>query len=274
MKRSTFIKGVAGMLGLAVLPLSVKAAKSKIYLLQDFVRGFRFYKGPELLKQIQTGEKLRLQREKENKQDALAIAVYYKNEKIGFVPKEKNEVLSALMDGGVAELHAEITHLELDAETWENVHFAIYLLGEESKEIPAYLKTVIQPEYASLIKTGDELYEALVENSSNNAVYGLIHNAFPKGEDMDKAVRDESIIISNRKIPEHLAPLNLLVNAAGKKTKVPGMFFSDYYIANINRIAKIPDAIKEFKVIEDGAGKGFYEVVFTEQIKNKSNRGR
>lgn len=50
---------------------------------------------------IGNGTLLTFLREKENKYDNLAILILNeKNEKIGYIPKEKNEILARLMDAG------------------------------------------------------------------------------------------------------------------------------------------------------------------------------
>ncbi len=59
----------------------------KYYLLQCFVRGFRFYEGPNLLGGMAEGHELELVREPDNEYDDCAIALYWNGKKIGFIPR-------------------------------------------------------------------------------------------------------------------------------------------------------------------------------------------
>jgi len=124
MDRSDFLKNIIGLFGLAVLPPLAVKQYQKLYLLQCFVRGFKFYDGPQLLNNMKEGSMLELVREPDNKYDECAIALHYNNQKIGYIPSESNEVLSRLLDSKAVELVAEITHLQKEAATWENMHVA------------------------------------------------------------------------------------------------------------------------------------------------------
>ncbi|WP_407378364.1 HIRAN domain-containing protein [Methanobrevibacter sp.] len=54
----------------------------------------------DLFPKIKIGDKLELFREASNEYDHHAILVKYNGEKIGYVPRNENNVLSGLMDGG------------------------------------------------------------------------------------------------------------------------------------------------------------------------------
>lgn len=130
MKRRGFLKAIAGVCGTAVLPTNVFTHQQKIYLLRCYVRGFRFYAGGELLPQMRIGDTLQLAREPQNEFDSDAIALHYQNHKIGFIPRESNDVISRLMDDGTLQIKAEIIRLQLDADPWERVEIAVYLVKE------------------------------------------------------------------------------------------------------------------------------------------------
>ncbi len=67
-----------------------------------------------------------LKREPKNKFDKKAIAIYFQKEKIGYVPKEKNEVIANLMDAGkkfsakLISKQWEGNWLKLDVEVYLN----------------------------------------------------------------------------------------------------------------------------------------------------------
>ncbi len=130
MKRLEFIKKLFGSGALMFLPLGLLKPieeKKKISLLKFGIRGFQYYSGPELIHSMQKGEKLTIVREPENNFDKNAIALYYQNQKIGFVPREKNAVLSRLIDSDRIDLSAEILNIRNDEVSWDEVSAVIYI---------------------------------------------------------------------------------------------------------------------------------------------------
>lgn len=130
MKRKDFLKRLSGAAAFMLLPLSKLAARKKTWLLQFHIRGFQYYQGPDLIRRMSPGDTLTIAREPGNKYDPQAIAILYRDRKIGFVPREKNEVISRLLDAGAAELKAEIIKVNKDATPWDAVYAGIYLEKE------------------------------------------------------------------------------------------------------------------------------------------------
>lgn len=72
-----------------------------IFLIRLYVAGLDYINYiDEIFATIKVGDKLELQREASNEYDKHAILVNYHGEKIGYVPRKDNYVLSKLMDGG------------------------------------------------------------------------------------------------------------------------------------------------------------------------------
>ena len=167
MKRSDFLKRLIGVAGLGTFNLQAIIPKRKTYLQQFFVAGFRHYKGMELLGLMQTNDLLELRREPENEYDNCAVALYWQQEKIGYVPANLNELLSRLMDAGALPLLGMITHLNKEVKPWENVAVAIYFLQDDSAEIPpyaSYLRKIQTPVYATAKETTrDDLYTEIFD---------------------------------------------------------------------------------------------------------------
>ncbi len=141
MKRSTFIQSMIGFYGIANISATYSKNYSKIYLLQSFIRGFQYYDGPKLMKNFKEHANLQLVREPKNQYDTSAIALYYQDKKIGFIPSEDNVLLSILLDAKLLEIKAEITHIKTKAQTWENVHIAVYVLKETNPKEKQQLGT-------------------------------------------------------------------------------------------------------------------------------------
>lgn len=167
MKRSDFLQRLIAIAGYGSFNLKAIIPKRKIYLLQFFVAGFRHYKGMELLPYMELNDLLELRREPENEHDECAIALYWQQEKIGFVPASSNEMLAKLLDAKALPLLGMITHLNREVKPWENVVAAVYFLQDETVEIPAYagyLKQVAQPIYTTPKRQQqDKLFEAVFD---------------------------------------------------------------------------------------------------------------
>lgn len=280
MKRADFIKKIIGFWGIAVLPKALLKQYTRLYLLQCFVRGFRFYEGPKLLEEMKEGDMLELVREPDNPHDPCAIALHFNRHKIGYIPSEQNELLSRLIDADVIDLLAEITKLEPAAAAWENVHIAIYILKEDAiTDQSAYLAVLDTPHYYTLkhrgdkisrfskkgkdIPDGDAFYEALVENSKTDKVYDLIHNDIGSPEAME-AIVDESLLVINRdKVPADLQTDRVLqAFEEGMATLDNSFDEKGYVVAEINRVAELSARIKKFVAVKDKKGGLFWEVLF------------
>ena len=75
----------------------------EIFLLDIVVAGTTFCeKMDEIYTYLQPELVLRMVRHPKNEFDELAVAIYFENIKIGWVPREMNEVISRLMDAGKA----------------------------------------------------------------------------------------------------------------------------------------------------------------------------
>ncbi len=153
MRRTDFLKALLGSLAIGKLPVALTKNFRKIYLLQCFVAGFRFHKGMQLLAEMKEGDLLELVREPVNEHDDCAVALHWREQKIGYIPATTNEMLSYLLDANALSLFAVITHLQQDAQPWENVAVAIYFIQEADKDLPAhagYLTRIEAPHYRTL----------------------------------------------------------------------------------------------------------------------------
>ena len=72
--------------------------------------GLGYYELQYVYHHIHEGSTLELRREPRNRHDYNAIAVYYRNHKIGFLPKNANELAAHLMDEG-CQLEARVTNV-------------------------------------------------------------------------------------------------------------------------------------------------------------------
>lgn len=90
-----------------------------------YVKGLDHYNGKSKVEKMQTGEALEMRREPKNKFDRQAIALYYDNVKLGYVPAEDNFMLSQLLDAGHGRFEAKIADIAPQGPSWEKICFKI-----------------------------------------------------------------------------------------------------------------------------------------------------
>ena len=100
--------------------------KEEILLLNTVVAGFQYYEGERVWRHMKVGDPLELRRDPDNPYDEMAVEIYWKGEKIGYVPRSDNTAVAQLMDRG-ANLRAEIEVLEDSLNPWDRVGVKIYL---------------------------------------------------------------------------------------------------------------------------------------------------
>ena len=186
MNRIGFLKRMIGVVGFGMLPLNVLLTKRKVYLLQCFVAGFRHYKGMEFLPEMEENDFIELRREYNNQHDEFAIALYWQQEKIGYVPAEHNNTIARLLDAEALPLLAIITHLNKAVKPWESAAIAIYFLQEDKNDFPqhaGYLTQLNPPEYTSSGRVRKEKEDLMSElyNTPNRIInLSLIPNVDAK----------------------------------------------------------------------------------------------
>ncbi|MDD7408600.1 MAG: HIRAN domain-containing protein [Anaerovoracaceae bacterium] len=104
----------------------IKPLVRDIHLFDSFVAGTTHLEDPEVLKDIEPGEKLTLRRE-ENKFDDNAILILKKDgRKLGYVPEKDNIVFARLMDAGKL-LEARISDIEKKG-SFTRISIGIYMI--------------------------------------------------------------------------------------------------------------------------------------------------
>ncbi len=99
----------------------------EIFLLNTYIAGTSYIPNIDIVvKDIEKGVKLKLYREPDNKHDELAIVIKDANDnKIGYVPRENNEILARLMDAGKL-LYGVVKDIER-IHNWYRIGVKIYL---------------------------------------------------------------------------------------------------------------------------------------------------
>jgi HIRAN domain len=139
MKRLHFLKNILTGLGVAAAtPQVLQAAnapkqpekrvnEAAIMIYDEYVAGFRYYKGPKNLETIQLDDEIKLVREPNNKYDEFAVAVHWSDKKLGYIRMDDNIVIANLLDNDIP-LFTKVSEIKKEAETWEQVAISVFLL--------------------------------------------------------------------------------------------------------------------------------------------------
>lgn len=74
--------------------------KEREHLANFYIAGLTYYDAPLCFDKLKIGTKLSLVVEDDNKYDARAIAIYYKEHKLGFIPRVENRIFYKLLTMG------------------------------------------------------------------------------------------------------------------------------------------------------------------------------
>lgn len=78
--------------------------EKSIYYMDGHVAGFKYYDGIEVFNQLRIGEELHLVRENNNAYDPEAIALHWKESKLGYIPRDMNKDLAKFIDMGHGDI--------------------------------------------------------------------------------------------------------------------------------------------------------------------------
>lgn len=109
----------------------------------------------------------------------------------------------------------------------------------------------------------DNFYATLVKNSSTDKVKDLVEHTFTNIAEMDEVARQSKFIINKKRVPKSFSVDDLEQTINQASLAIEEFFREDgYLVANVNKIAAMPDQILTFERILDKYGRYFYEVIF------------
>lgn len=104
------------------------------------VAGFTYWDGPIVFNELHIGTELRLELEEDNKFDPYAVALYYGDDKIGFIPRGENHDICKFLQQGWNDLfEVRINRVAPDALPEQQPGIIVYIKlneMEEGKEDP------------------------------------------------------------------------------------------------------------------------------------------
>jgi hypothetical protein len=87
--------------------------------------GFHYYEATDFWDLLRVGDMLELRRESENPHDPLAVAVWWRGRKLGYVPRRENGTLAWGMDSG-ERVSARISRLTAHPNPARRIELEVY----------------------------------------------------------------------------------------------------------------------------------------------------
>lgn len=113
----------------------MKIVENKKHFMHCNVAGFSFHEGCTVFDQMKIGSPLRIIREDENDYDHNAVAIFFGDTHIGYIPKRMNEQLAMLLDMGYENIfEARVQSLDAEADPENQVGIIIYVKRQTSKK--------------------------------------------------------------------------------------------------------------------------------------------
>jgi hypothetical protein len=106
--------------------LSEQALGRRILIQRSALAGFRHHAAPELWPALRAQDVLLLVREADNPQDPDAVAVYWRDRKLGYLPRAENFLVARLLDSR-RSLSARVDSLRPKAEHNRRIRLEVVL---------------------------------------------------------------------------------------------------------------------------------------------------
>ena len=104
----------------------------KVHLDNFRIAGFGFCDGCEAFEHLKIGTRLDLVREADNPFDPYAVAIYYGEFKLGFIPRGSNHDISKYLDMGLKDIYeVRITRITPDVPPEQQVEVILYVKNQK-----------------------------------------------------------------------------------------------------------------------------------------------
>jgi hypothetical protein len=117
---------IGGALTASVTPLRARTPTNRLHLQDCRIAGSHYYDCDAVLPRLRVGDALRLRRQADNPHDERAIEVFWREHKLGYLPRLDNAAAASLTDRAHA-LHAEIIGIDDPNEEWEPVRLRVWV---------------------------------------------------------------------------------------------------------------------------------------------------
>jgi len=107
-----------------------KNKEIKEHLAHFNIAGFTYHEGAEAFSSLKIGEELNLALDPENRFDERAVAIYLKDWKLGYVPRNENRIFYKLLRTGAKNIVLRVQRLDATAHTESQVQVVAHLVGK------------------------------------------------------------------------------------------------------------------------------------------------
>ena len=99
-----------------------------------YIAGFQHHGGAMVLSKLKPGKNLKLVAEPDNPYDPEAVAIMYKDVRLGYIPRELNGDISLLMRFGHGDaFECRVAQVNPLANPWEQVRATIFVTDARGK---------------------------------------------------------------------------------------------------------------------------------------------
>ena len=132
MNRKQFIKIISEqILGLGIVLFLFKDRKAviprdTITIVECYIAGYFYYEGAKIENLINKNDILYLKRERQNIYDNNAIEVFWRQNKLGYIPRIFNKTIRNIMDAGIP-VYSRIKEKYSDFPTYKRINIEILI---------------------------------------------------------------------------------------------------------------------------------------------------
>ena len=104
----------------------------KVHLTNFHIAGFGYWDGCEAFEHLKIGTPLELVREVDNPFDPYAVAIYYGDYKLGFIPRGSNHDISKYLDMGLDDIYdVRITRISPDVHPENQIEVIVKIKNQK-----------------------------------------------------------------------------------------------------------------------------------------------
>ena len=105
-----------------------KRTEKRKHSLHCNIAGFTYWDGCIAFEELKIGTILELVREEHNSHDSNAVAIYYKDMKLGYIPKRHNELLCQFIEMGHDDVfEVRVCQIDEEAHPEHQVYVNVYI---------------------------------------------------------------------------------------------------------------------------------------------------
>lgn len=109
---------------------------TKRHFIHGNIAGFTYWDGAEAFSKLTIGTMLTLQREENNQFDPYAVAVYFEEYKLGFIPRNQNKEVAKFLEMGYEDIfEVRINRISPEEHPENQIGMIVHLKGKEQKTI-------------------------------------------------------------------------------------------------------------------------------------------